>query len=264
MRNKFSTSLQIKHHDFRPFPPYLDFSSNKAYSLPFMNIHIFQHVPFEGPAKIEAWLKEKGHRVRHTRFYEDATLPLLKGVQGLVIMGGPMGANDEEIFPWMAREKSFIKKAVEAGLPVLGVCLGAQLIAATLGARVYPNKEKEIGWFPIELSPEGLESGLFGSAPALEVFHWHGDTFDLPPGATRLAKSQACLNQAFLWGRRVLGLQFHLEMGQAELELILENCGGELETGGTHVQGAQIILDGSKKCEALESVLDQILGGLFT
>ena len=228
-----------------------------------MNIAIFQHVPFEGPAKIETWLKEKGHKLRHTRFYEDSTIPLLKGVQGLIIMGGPMGAQDEEKFNWMIREKAFIKKALEAGLPVLGVCLGAQLMASVLGAKVYPNKEKEIGWFPIELTSEGLESGILGNLPSFEVLHWHGDTFDLPNGATRLAKSQACLNQAFVWGRRALGLQFHLEMGEAELKGILDNCGDELNQKGNFIQDAKFILDNAGKGAVLEPLLGQGLDSLF-
>lgn len=255
--------MNFKALDAREQGPDLDFSQNKVYSLGLMNIAIFQHVPFEGPAKIETWAKEKGHKLRHARFYEDPTIPLMKSVQGLVIMGGPMGANDEEKYPWMAREKKFIRKALEEGLPVLGVCLGAQLMASVLGAKVYPNKEKEIGWFPIELTLEGLESGLLGGVPALEVLHWHGDTFDLPVGATRLAKSRACLNQAFGWGPRALGLQFHLEMGEAELKAITENCGEELNAKGNYIQSAQVILDASEKISNLEPLLEHVLNSLF-
>ena len=174
-----------------------------------------------------------------------------------------MGAHDEERFPWMAREKSFIKKALESGLPVLGVCLGSQLMASVLGAKVYPNREKEIGWLPIELSSEGLESGLLGSRPSLEVFHWHGDTFDLPSGATRLARSQACLNQAFIWGQRALGLQFHLEAGEAELKLMLENGMDEINAGGAHVQSAEAIFGSAGLAAALDAVLDHVLSGIF-
>jgi GMP synthase-like glutamine amidotransferase len=229
-----------------------------------MKIHIFQHVPYEGPAKIEAWLKEQGHELKFSRLYESSRIPLLKSIQGLVIMGGPMGVNDEEKYPWLKLEKAFIKKALEAGLPVLGVCLGAQLMAAALGAKVYANKEKEIGWWELKLTPEGVESGLLGEAKAPQAFHWHGDTFDLPLGATRLAKSADCLNQAFSWGQKALGLQFHLEVGPAELRAMCKAGKGELEAGGKRVQDAKKILQDSKNCSSLAKPLEAALSKLFT
>ncbi len=137
-----------------------------------------------------------------------------------------MSVNDEELHPWLIAEKRFIAQAIRRGKAVLGVCLGAQLIAAALGARVYPNGEKEIGWFPVYSLPapetfpaEAVPSFRFPEESL--VFHWHGETFDLPTGAVHLARSGACLNQAFQYGRRVVGLQFHLEMTpQAVHELV--------------------------------------------
>jgi GMP synthase-like glutamine amidotransferase len=229
-----------------------------------MKIQILQHVPYEGPGAIAPWLAERGHTLNYTRFYEGAVLPpSLRHVQGLVIMGGPMGVNDEEPWPWLAAEKAFIKKALAADLPVLGVCLGAQLMAAALGGKVYANRQKEIGFYEVEQTAEGLESGLLGLNPKFEPFHWHGDTFDLPLGAIRLAKSAACANQAFAVGRRALGLQFHLEVSPTDLELMCGFGTDELKQGGTLVQSADKIMKQAKKCEALEGVLSGILSSLF-
>jgi GMP synthase-like glutamine amidotransferase len=230
-----------------------------------MKIHVLQHVPYEGPGRIAPWLQERGHTLTYTRFYEDPALPAsLRHVQGLVIMGGPMGVNDEETLPWLGPEKAFIKKALAADLPILGVCLGAQLMASALGAKVYPNRQKEIGWFEVEQTPEGLESGLLGSARRFEPFHWHGDTFDLPLGAIRLAKSGACSNQAFAVGGRALGLQFHVEASETDLEMMTGYGSDELKLGGSFVQSADKIMKQSKKCGNLQPILEQMLGSIFT
>jgi GMP synthase-like glutamine amidotransferase len=157
----------------------------------------------------------------------------------LIVMGGPMSVNDEPAFPWLRREKEFIRGAVERGVPVLGVCLGAQLIASALGAKIYKNPHKEIGWFPIE----GLDGppDVFRFPESCAVFHWHGETFDLPSGAVRLAKSAAYENQAFQIGRRVIGLQFHLEITPEGVQSLVDNCGGDL-TPGPYIQTADEML----------------------
>ena len=144
--------------------------------------HIFQHVPFEGPGSIEPWLAAEGFTVSCTRFFEAHELPGVEEVELLIVLGGPMSVNDEADYAWLAPEKRYLRAFIEAGKPVLGICLGAQLIAAALGSRVYPNREKEIGWFPIEpVSSAGEE--LFSFPGNQTVFHWHGETFDLPVGA---------------------------------------------------------------------------------
>lgn len=138
-----------------------------------MRAHYFQHVPFEGLGSIESWLKKSGFKITSTRFYESAKLPDLKTIDLLVVMGGPMSVNDEDRFPWLVAEKQFIWDAIAKSKPVLGICLGAQLIASALGAGVYPNKVKEIGWFPIH----GIESNgqsVFAFPESISVFHWHG------------------------------------------------------------------------------------------
>ncbi len=182
-----------------------------------LHAHLFQHVPFEGLGSIETWLAGQGAVVTATRFFADPALPDPDGIDLLILMGGPMSVNDEGRYPWLAAEKRFVAEVIGRGKAVLGVCLGAQLIAAALGGRVTPNGEKEIGWFPVaSLSPPDplppQATPIFRFPGESLVFHWHGETFALPAGALHLARSAACRNQAFQYGRRVVGLQFHLEM----------------------------------------------------
>jgi GMP synthase-like glutamine amidotransferase len=194
-----------------------------------MRIHCFQHVSFEGLGNIEAWIQSRGHSVSTTRFYEKEVFPRLDDMDWLIVMGGPMGADDEHIYPWLGAEKKFIGQAVSCGKKVLGICLGAQLIASALGAKVYPNAEKEIGWFPLRLTPDGIASPLFAGFPEeFVVFHWHGDTFDLPAGAKHLAESAVCKHQAFLFNTNVLALQFHLDVRSDDITDWLENGASEL------------------------------------
>jgi GMP synthase-like glutamine amidotransferase len=183
-----------------------------------MRAHCFQHVPFEGLGSIATWLAESGAQLTTTRFFEAPVLPAPGDVDLLIVMGGPMSANDDRRHPWLVPERAFIRDAIDRGTTVLGVCLGSQLIARAMGARVYANREREIGWFPIT----GVERSATGPAWATAghkalVFHWHGDTFDLPPGATHLARSAGCEHQGFQIGDRVIGLQFHLETTPASL-----------------------------------------------
>lgn len=198
-----------------------------------MRVHVLQHVPFEDIGSMALWLAERRADVSYTRFFENAALPSLNGIDLIIAMGGPMSVNDESTLPWLQPEKLFVREAVEKGLPVLGVCFGAQLIASALGARVYRNTQKEIGWFPIEATP--TVSHVFRFPEKCTVFHWHGETFDLPSGAARLAKSAACENQAFQIGEHVIGLQFHLETTPESARSILDNCSNEL-TPGPYVQ----------------------------
>jgi GMP synthase-like glutamine amidotransferase len=171
-----------------------------------------------------------------------------------------MSVNDEAEWPWLPAEKRLIREAIGAGTPVLGVCLGAQLIANALGARVYRNAVKEIGWHPIQaVTPS---SPAFRFPAERTVFHWHGETFDLPEGAVHLAKSRAAENQAFQVGRRAIGLQFHLETTPAAAEALLEHCRHEL-TPGPYVQSEGEIR--STPCswyQEINRLMSEVLGYL--
>ena len=194
-----------------------------------MHVHVLQHVPFEGLGSIAAWLDRRGASVTWTRFQVLEELPPLEPIDLIIALGGPMSVNDEADLPWLRAEKRFLAEAIAAHKAVLGICLGAQLIASALGARVYPNAEKEIGWFPVTAAPHDRE--CFRFPDEIEVFHWHGETLDLPPDAVHLAGSAACRNQAFQIGDRVLGLQFHLETTPDSADALAVNCRHELVPG---------------------------------
>jgi len=193
-----------------------------------MNIHWLQHVPFEGLGSIDEWVKDRGHHLSCTRLFQGELFPEQEVFDLLIVMGGPMGIYDDSQYPWLQKEKDFIKRTIQADKPVLGICLGAQLIADVLGVRVVANEEKEIGWFPVtrEQSVSGeLESIL---PEKQTVFHWHGDTFNCPDGSQRLYTSEACENQAFIYGDKVLGLQFHLETTPESRMSLIGHCRDEL------------------------------------
>jgi GMP synthase-like glutamine amidotransferase len=198
-----------------------------------MKAHVFQHAPFEDLGSIRSWLDERGAEVSYTRCFAGDPIPALDGFEMVIAMGGPMSVNDEADLPWLRDEKRALRDAIASDIPVLGVCLGAQLIANALGARVYHNAVKEIGWFPVRALPRSGSS--FGFPPECDVFHWHGETFDLPEGATLLARSEACERQAFQFKRNVIGLQFHLEMTPDGARAMVENCRHEL-TPARYVQ----------------------------
>lgn len=193
-----------------------------------MRTHWLQHVPFEGLGSIEPWFREKGDEITVTRFFEPRwSFPNPRDVNFLIVMGGPMSVGDKKANPWLIDEERFIRDLIKAGKPVLGVCLGAQLIASAMGARVFPNRTKEIGWFPVR-GVSNAQNDLFRFPNAFDAFHWHGDTFDLPPTAVRLAESEGCRNQAFQVGRSVIGLQFHLETTPESARAIVHHCRTDL------------------------------------
>ncbi len=223
-----------------------------------MRVHYLQHVPFERLGSIEEWLLEKGCETTHTRFYASATLPDVETIDALIILGGPMSIHDEVEFPWLVEEKKFVRQAVESGKAVLGICLGAQLIAAALGAHVYRNPEKEIGWFPIR-GIQAEQPDIFQFPAEIIVFHWHGETFDLPPNAVRLAQSNACTHQAFQIGTRVMGLQFHLETTPKAVRDIIENCREELVSSPYIQTEAAMLADAQVNCATINPIMKQVL-----
>jgi GMP synthase (glutamine-hydrolysing) len=172
-----------------------------------MRVLVFRHVPSEHLGRIAESLESAGVAFEYVDL---AAGPPVESAAGLVFMGGPMSANDD--LPFIRQELELIRQAVAAGQPVLGICLGAQLIAKALGARVYRNPVKEIGWFPVDWTEAARRDPLLAGLSGPEtVFHWHGETFDLPRGAQWLAQSERCRNQAFRAGAGVYGFQFHLE-----------------------------------------------------
>jgi GMP synthase-like glutamine amidotransferase len=227
-----------------------------------MKVHWFQHVPFEGLGAIEEWLLSRGHALSCTRFYAGEAPPADSGgFDWLIVMGGPMNVYQYEAHPWLSSEKRLIREAIAAGKRVLGICFGAQLIADVLGAKVYQNDEREIGWFPVRAVSTGASSA-FAFPGETTVFHWHGDTFSLPPGSVWLAESDGCAHQAFAVGTHVLGLQFHLEMTATGVSGIAQGCADEL-TPGRYVQPADIIISQAKKNEpAAAKLLGRLLAAL--
>jgi GMP synthase-like glutamine amidotransferase len=224
-----------------------------------LRIHYFQHVSHEGLGSIEEWASSSGHSLTSTRFFESAGLPEISDLDWLIVMGGPMGVNDEKQFPWLAHEKKFIRQAIDKGKTVLGICLGSQLVSAALGAKVYKNAEKEIGWFDIELTPFAQSDNLFFEMESrLKVFHWHGDTFDLPENAIRLASSAGCKNQAYIYKDKVLALQFHLEPTWDLLLEMIEGGREELSTG-KYVQTEKELLNNKQLIEINRKILFVLL-----
>lgn len=175
---------------------------------------VFQHVPHEILGTLDPLLRRTGFRIRYVNFgRQPDARPELDRYHGLVVLGGPMNCDQVHRYRHLATEVELIQTAIAAGKPVLGICLGAQLIACALGAPVYANATKEIGWYDVMPTPAAATDPLFRHlAPAQRIFQWHGDTFDIPDGAVQLARSEACENQAFRWGDNVYGLQFHLEV----------------------------------------------------
>jgi GMP synthase-like glutamine amidotransferase len=227
-----------------------------------IRIHYFQHVAHEGLGSIEEWISFSGHSLTSTRFFESTRLPEISDIDWLIVMGGPMSVHDEEQFPWLVKEKEFIRQTVDAGKTVLGICLGSQLVSVALGARVYKNKEREIGWFDIELTPFAQAGNLFfDMGKRLKVFHWHGDTFDLPEKAIHLASSEGCKNQAYIYKDKVLALQFHLE---PTWELLLEMIEGGREEllSGKYVQTEEELLKNKQLIESNREVLFTLLNRL--
>jgi GMP synthase-like glutamine amidotransferase len=201
-----------------------------------MRIHYIQNYKLSDLGTIHTWAFQKGFTATATKMYEDPIFPSMDEFDLLIILGGVMGAYDEDKYPWLSPEKQFIREAVERDKYVLGICLGAQLIADALGGKAYPHSEKEIGWWPIQLTKEAQTSPLFQGIPEhFFAFEYHGDTFDLPQGSVLMATNQACQNQAFLYGKKVIGLQFHPEFDEPILQEIVSTHGSEI-LGDTYVQ----------------------------
>ncbi len=223
-----------------------------------MKIHWLQHVPFEGLGCIEEWAREKSAELNCTRLFKNEALPTLSDFDWLIVMGGPMGIYDHAEFPWLIEEKALIRKAIDANKTVLGICLGAQMMADVLGAKVYPGPCKEIGWFPIkrrENAPEIVPE-------TLTVFHWHGDTFEIPEGAIPLAVSEPGINQGFVYNGNAVALQFHMETTAESMKALISNCRHEL-ISAPYIQSAEQMVAGSGHIETVNAAMNLLLNSLL-
>lgn len=222
-------------------------------------IYILQHVSFEGPGMILPILNKMGLSSRIIHLYKNEKIPTKQETDRLIVMGGPMNMEDEEQYPWLRTEKKLIRDLIESGKPVLGICLGAQLIAHVMGNDVYPAKDHEIGWYPILLTKQAEDHSATKSwKKEPMVYHWHGNTFDLPVGAVHLASTKLCKNQAFILNENVIGLQFHLEIGRPEVEKMIENW-GRYRKSGPSVQSPEEMLQKSDAAAETKKMLEQLL-----
>ncbi len=228
-----------------------------------MRVHYLQHVPFEGLGSIESWLVDNGCQITATRFFDADPLPDHANIDLVIVMGGPMGVQDEAEFPWLSEEKQWLRRIIDDGKRVLGICLGAQLVAEVLGAQVTKNQHTEIGWFPV-YRPEGASESTVGSwlPNPLDVFHWHGDTFSIPDGALHLATSVGCKNQGFVFEERVVALQFHLEVTTDSVQSLVANGRDELISSKYISSEEQILSVGTEKYRAVNRVMEEILSRL--
>jgi len=210
-----------------------------------MKLHCFQHVPFEGLGSIEPMAQDNDYHISRTRFYNGESPPEMDKIDCLIVLGGPMNIYDYEKHPWLYIEKEAIKEAIAKNKIVIDICLGAQLIADVLGAKIKQNNHKEIGWFKIKKNPAAQSVKIADFLPDEALaFHWHGDTFDIPVGAIPLAYSEVCQNQGFIYKEKVLAMQFHLESTKESVELLIKNNTKEL-IEAAYIQKPEEIL----KCE---------------
>ena len=223
-----------------------------------MRIHYLKHVPFEGLGSIENILVAKGCEISRTCMYQDQSLPSIHDIDALFVMGGPMGVHDDDQYPWLSLEKEFIESVLQREIPTMGVCLGAQLLAHVLGAKVKKNTYEEIGWFPVKRT-KGLQDHRVNGLPVqFDALHWHGDTFEIPDGSSNFIVSDGCANQAFVYGENVLGLQFHLEMLPSNVEAIYQEC-GNTEKSGTYIQSLTEMLEPAEKFQQANNILEHMV-----
>jgi GMP synthase-like glutamine amidotransferase len=235
-----------------------------------MTLLVMQHVPFEGPGAISDWAYSNGHRVEFCRLWAGDRLPDPDTIDGVAVMGGPMSIWETYRHTWLEPERHLISELVRKQVPVLGVCLGAQQIAAALGASVYRGPQKEIGFFPVTLANNAWRTLMSGRTPppvGATVFHWHGDTFDLPEGAELLASSPVTPNQAFCVGTSTIALQFHLESTLESIDSLAAASLGEIGRGTYQVPAdtARARLRKEQLCfgGACRSLLYALLDRLF-
>ncbi|MDR4498117.1 MAG: type 1 glutamine amidotransferase [Candidatus Scalindua sp.] len=216
-----------------------------------MMVIIIKHIDIEGPGTIGDFLEEKDVPYRIINVFNQEPIPeYLSDISAVILLGGPMNVYEEDKYPFLKKEDAFLKEIFGKGLPVLGFCLGAQLIAKAKGARVKKNPQKEIGWFKLSLDKDVLDDPLFQGFPGeFDVFQWHGDTFEIPDNSVKLAGSELCSNQAFRVGNNVYGLQFHIEVTDVMIQEWIDAYKDEIDSLKGFVDPCKIISDTKFKFE---------------
>ena len=227
-----------------------------------MRVHYLQHVPFAGPGCIADWARARRGTLSHTFFFAGEDLPPVDLFDLLVVLGGPINVYDHERTPYLFREKRFVARCLAASIPVLAISMGSQLLADVLGAPVRVNDESEMGWFPLELTPEAAGTAYFAdAAPELEVLHWHKETFDIPRSATPIGSSAACANQGFIYAENVIGLQFHLETTATSVEGLITDGAHEFSEG-RYVQSSREVMSHPARFERANAQMRRVLDAL--
>jgi GMP synthase (glutamine-hydrolysing) len=224
-----------------------------------MKLHYIQHVPFETPAGILKWASSRSVEISSTKMFESAMLPELPDFDFLLVMGGPMSVNEESKFHWMKNEKKFIENCISHNKKILGICLGAQLIADVLGAEVSSNKYKEIGWYDVEKCNDIRVTKQFPAK--FKAFHWHGERFNIPDGAVKIFESEACDNQGFAY-RNSVGLQFHIESDDDSITSMIENCADDIDKS-RYVQSINDIITGKTNIPLNYQIMNAFLDNLI-
>ena len=236
-----------------------------------MKILSLHHVPFEGLGSLSSLIQNSNHSLHTVKLWEQPALPDPGDFDLLIIMGGPMDVRDIVGHSWLAEEKRFIKEAIGRKMKILGICLGAQLLAEALGGSVAPGMYREIGWHEVSKGSEAVHCALGRALPdRFLAFHWHGDCFSIPPGAVALGYSAACATQGFVWQERVVALQFHLEATLASVADLLQNCHGEVDASGPcegcdpcegcgpYVQSPQVIAGTPADFQAVNTLMELV------
>jgi GMP synthase (glutamine-hydrolysing) len=219
-----------------------------------LRIHIIQHIEAEKPGLIEKWISINNHTVSFTYVYKNQLLPDLKDFDLLIIMGGSASVYETQKYKWITPELEFINKCVVNGKAVFGICLGSQLIAAALGAKVYKAPFIEIGWHEVKFNQDIIH----GLPEKKDIFQWHGDTFDIPKGAKCFASTEGVPNQAFIYGDKTIAMQFHLEVSSESIDLMLEHFAEHI-IPGKYIQTIDEIKGEKHNIEANEKILYYIL-----
>jgi GMP synthase (glutamine-hydrolysing) len=228
---------------------------------------VFQHVAVEPLGTLDALIRARGHRIRFHNFERDPDAePDVDRYRGLIVLGGPMNVEDQDRRPHLKTELNAIERALEQGKPVLGICLGAQLLAHVLGAPVQRHRQAEIGWYDLQVSADGRGDSVLGAVgERLPVFQWHSYSYDLPLGATHLARTETCEQQAFRFGNNAYGFQFHLEADEAVIErwLTLPSFRSELAAAGLPTDEQGIRAETAKLVAATRRSADAVFNNFL-